>query len=114
MLLKFAPGEFVEPLSVQNLPVGTANQLLLNYCNVINLQFFIWLGREDYSWLLPSAFQANGKKHHCFKIVPDNFAEPLSVRTFPAEAAIKLFELYALLLNYSFEYGWAGRIRTSA
>ena len=27
-LLKFAPGEFVEPLSVQTLPVEAANQLL--------------------------------------------------------------------------------------
>jgi len=27
-LIKFAPGEFVEPLSVQSLPVETANQLL--------------------------------------------------------------------------------------
>ena len=71
-------------------------------------------GPEDYSGLLLSAFQASGKKHHCFKIVPDNFVEPLSVRTLPEEVAIKLFELYALPLNYRFEYGWAGRIRTSA
>jgi len=48
---------------------------------------------EVYSGLLPNSnkvelsaanllqlvnpFQVSGKKHHCFKIVPDNFAEPL-------------------------------------
>jgi len=52
-LLKFAPGKFVEPLSVQNLPVETANQYSrFNYI-LITLQFFIWLGREDYQNLLP-------------------------------------------------------------
>jgi hypothetical protein len=47
-----------------------------------------WAG--DYSGLLPSAFQASGKKTPLFKFAPGEFVEPLTVQTLPVEAVNQL------------------------
>ena len=46
-LLKIAPGDFFEPLTVQTLPGDTVNELHWGSTLVVSYSFFVWLGRED-------------------------------------------------------------------